>query len=184
MKKVKKYKCKIYLVFMKKFTLIVFLLILSTGCTKQEQDQNKEVLSDNSQSEINTDRREIEEEAEKIDQSNNTESVEFEKAPVIVDDLESGSIIQSPLTIKGEALGIWFFEGDFPIKLVNDKDEIIVESYATAKGEWMTEEYVFFEAKLEFDPGDAQTGKLIFEKDNPSGRGENTKSFEIMVKFK
>ncbi|MFC1678539.1 Gmad2 immunoglobulin-like domain-containing protein [Patescibacteria group bacterium] len=93
--------------------------------------------------------------------------------------------VTSPLTIKGQARGYWFFEGDFPIVLTNWDGLIIAEGYATADGEWMTEDFVAFEAELTFDASDElyKRGSLILQKDNPSGLPENDDALEIPVLF-
>ena len=63
-----------------------------------------------------------------------------------------GQTINSPLSITGEARGTWFFEATFPVVLTNWDGLIIAEGYATAQGDWMTEEFVPFTAELEFVP--------------------------------
>jgi len=100
--------------------------------------------------------------------------------------IESGELITSPVTISGSASGTWFFEGSFLVDLVDENDSVIAQSYVTALGEWMTEEYVSFGGTLEFSnlmAGDVQTGKLIFRKANPSDLNELDESFELPVKF-
>jgi len=102
---------------------------------------------------------------------------------------KDGDEISSPLTIKGEARGFWFFEGDFPIILTDWDGRIIAESYATAKGEWMTEDFVEFEGIIEFakpeDIGEfSKRGSLILQRDNPSGLPENDDAREITIYFK
>lgn len=93
--------------------------------------------------------------------------------------------ISSPLTIEGRARGYWFFEASFPIILTDWDGKIIAESYATADGEWMTEDYVDFTATLEFEkPEFGEKGFLILKKDNPSGLPENDNALEIEVYFK
>ncbi|MFC1733314.1 Gmad2 immunoglobulin-like domain-containing protein [candidate division KSB1 bacterium] len=93
--------------------------------------------------------------------------------------------ISSPLTIVGEARGYWFFEGDFPIVLTDSAGDIIAEHYATAQGEWMTEDFVSFTSTIEFEmPAYGGRGALILKKDNPSGLSENDDSLEIPVLFK
>lgn len=101
-----------------------------------------------------------------------------------------GDVITSPLTIRGEARGNWYFEASFPISLTNWDGLIIAEHYAQAQGEWMTEEYVPFEAVLEFDTplnplgqDFMKNGTLILRKDNASGLPEHDDAFEIPVKF-
>jgi len=100
-----------------------------------------------------------------------------------------GEIVRSPLTIRGEARGGWFFEGDFPITLTNWDGLILTEHYATARGEWMTPEYVPFEGVLEFDvPADigefSRRGSLILRKDNPSGLPEHDDAIEVTIYFR
>ena len=94
--------------------------------------------------------------------------------------------IQSPLTITGEARGLWFFEASFPIVVTNRDGLIVGQTIAQAKADWMTEDFVPFEATLTFtsDPSAySQKGTLIFKKDNPSGLPENDDAFEIPINF-
>lgn len=97
-------------------------------------------------------------------------------------------LVSSPLVVKGEARGMWFFEGDFPVILTNWDGLIIAEGIAKAKTDWMTEEYVSFEAELKFEKpefiGDfSRRGSLILQKDNPSGLSENDDALEITIFF-
>ena len=64
---------------------------------------------------------------------------------------EPYEFIESPLIVTGEARGYWFFEASFPVTLVDWDGLIIAEGYATAEGDWMTEEFVPFTATLEFE---------------------------------
>lgn len=94
-------------------------------------------------------------------------------------------IIESPFVASGEARGSWFFEGDFPIILTDWEGKIIAEGYATAQGEWMTEDFVQFSSTLDFEkPEYSDKGTLILRKDNPSGLPENDDALEVPVKFK
>ena len=93
-------------------------------------------------------------------------------------------VIKSPLVIEGEARGNWFFEGSFPVVLTDWDGLIIAQGIATAKGEWMTTEFVPFTAKLEFkNPTYKNNGSLILKKDNPSGLPQNDDALEIPVIF-
>ena len=91
--------------------------------------------------------------------------------------------VSSPLLIKGEARGFWFFEATFPVKLLDDKGNIIAQHYAQAKGDWMTEDFVPFEAELVFEAPTAQKGWLVLEKDNPSSLSENADKLRIPIIF-
>lgn len=101
-----------------------------------------------------------------------------------------GQVVSSPLQITGQAIGPWFFEGSFPVTLRNWDGVIITEYYATATGDWMTEDFVPFTVDLSFvspyhvgDPAYMQTGTLQLRRDNPSGLPEYDAMIEIPVSF-
>lgn len=95
-----------------------------------------------------------------------------------------GAAVSSPLSIEGEARGSWFFEATFPVMLTNWDGLIIGEGYATANGDWMTDDLVPFTASIIFtDPEVGQTGTLILKKANASGLPENDESIEIPISF-
>ena len=91
--------------------------------------------------------------------------------------------ISSPLLITGEARGFWFFEATFPLKLLDDQGNIIVQHYAQVKGDWMTEDFVPFESELVFEAPTTQKGWLVLEKDNPSSLPENADELRIPIIF-
>lgn len=93
--------------------------------------------------------------------------------------------ITSPLTIKGSARGIWFFEASAPVSLTDWDGKIIAEGHITAQGEWMTENFVPFTGELTFTkPSYGERGTLILKKDNPSGLPEFDDAIEVPVRFK
>lgn len=95
---------------------------------------------------------------------------------------KNNQVISLPFEFYGKAKGVWFFEGDFPVLLVDRDGKIIAESYATAQGEWTTEDFVDFRAGIEFDiPECSNRGTLIFQKDNPSDLPELDDAVEIPV---
>ncbi len=97
---------------------------------------------------------------------------------------EINESITSPLVVRGEARGNWFFEATFPVVLTNWDGLIIAQGHATALDEWMTESYVPFEAVLEFDaPEVYDRGSLILHKTNVSGLPEHDNALEITVHF-
>ncbi|WP_203296025.1 Gmad2 immunoglobulin-like domain-containing protein [Luteirhabdus pelagi] len=91
--------------------------------------------------------------------------------------------ITSPLTIEGKARGFWYFEGDFPLRLVNKDDAILYEGPVSANGKWMTEDFVPFPTTITFKAPDDERGYLVFERDNPSGTPENDRSYRLPVLF-
>lgn len=92
--------------------------------------------------------------------------------------------IESPLSISGEAVRGWFFEGDFPVVLIDGDGKIIAEGFVSAQGEWMSEEFVPFLGELEFEkPEFDNRGTLILEKDNPSNTLEDDDVLEVPISF-
>ncbi len=99
--------------------------------------------------------------------------------------------IESPLVVKGEAKGQWYFEANFPVILTDWDGKIIAETYAQAQGDWTIEDFVPFVATFEFespykegDPDFMRNGNLILQKANPSGLSENDNALEIRIRFK
>ena len=110
---------------------------------------------------------------------------ELEKVDLIrISNPRPNQVIKSPLTITGEARGTWFFEASFPVVLANWDGLIIAQGIAQAKSEWMTTDFVPFEATLTFTVDKnvySNRGALILRKDNPSGLPEHDDALEIPV---
>lgn len=83
-----------------------------------------------------------------------------------LNDLEAGDEATSPLRFSGSASGLWYFEGGFPVRLVDGQGMVIAESHASSQSNWMTEDQVPFEGEIRFDVSEAT---LIFQEDDPSG---------------
>lgn len=92
--------------------------------------------------------------------------------------------VSSPLFVKGNARGTWYFEASFPVKLYDARGVLIAQHYATAQSDWMTTEFVPFESTLEFSISSSQQGTLVLEKDNPSGLPEHADEIRIPVILK
>jgi hypothetical protein len=103
---------------------------------------------------------------------------------IVVESPRAGEEIASPLFISGKARGYWFFEASFPIELVDENNQVISQAIAQAKGEWTTEEFVPFEAMLNFSNPKRDRGFLVFKKDNPSGLKEHDDELRVPVVFK
>lgn len=110
---------------------------------------------------------------------------EIEKSDLIfLDSPRPNQTVKSPLVVKGQARGFWFFEADFPVELADRDGLVIGQGIAIAQGEWMTEEFVPFAAEIVFEvPKNKKNGTLILRKDNPSGLPENDDALEIPVLF-
>lgn len=99
-----------------------------------------------------------------------------------VTDPQPNAVVSSPLTVKGEARGNWYFEASFPVQLLDENGSLIIMLPAQAEGEWMTTEFVPFSVTLNFET-DAKAGTLVLMKDNPSGLPENAAEVRVPVKF-
>lgn len=116
------------------------------------------------------------------------EIVEKEQKEIMSDTIkvkrpERNSSISSPLTIEGEARGYWFFEATAPVEITDETNNVLGTGYIEAEGEWMTEDFVPFSAKIDFDPSGAEKGFLILHRSNPSGLPENDHNIKIPVEF-
>lgn len=103
---------------------------------------------------------------------------------IVVDSPVPGARVSSPLVIRGRARGVWFFEGDFPVILLDAKGNVMGKGFCTAKGEWMTRDFVPFEGTLTFEkPVSGGRGTLILRKDNPTDLPEHDDALEIPIFF-
>lgn len=91
--------------------------------------------------------------------------------------------ISSPLLIEGEARGNWYFEANFPVKLLDGEGHEIAAGIVQAQGDWMTEAFVPFYDIIQFAVATSTNGTLVFIKDNPSGLPENSDELRIPVKI-
>lgn len=104
--------------------------------------------------------------------------------PVVLQGLAAGQVVSSPLKLSGTALGTWFFEASFPVKLFDANNTLLAATTAQAAGEWMTTSPVPFTATLQFAAPAIDTGYIEFIRDNPSGLPENDASVRVPVKFR
>ena len=99
-------------------------------------------------------------------------------------DISINEYIESPLTIEGVAPGPWFFEGDFPISLLDANGKLLALGFAQAQGIWTIESMVPFISQLEFVPPATEDGSIVFKKDNPSGLKHLDERFSILIRFR
>lgn len=104
---------------------------------------------------------------------------------IVIDQPLPMASVSSPLRVTGRARGNWFFEGSFPVILTDWDGLIIATVPAQAIGEWMTTEWVPFEAMVVFEkPAYSSRGSLILKKDNPSGLSQFDDAREMTVFFR
>ncbi len=153
-----------------------------------EAEEEPEENTENTTPEENTASSDTETITETIDETQPTspvlESTTDER--IEVEFPQANDTISNPVIITGKARGGWFFEATFPIDIVNWNGLIVGEGFAQAQGEWMTEEFVPFEATVSYDI-DPQTpyshGWIILNRHNASGLPEHAAAIEIPVVF-
>ena len=96
------------------------------------------------------------------------------------------AVVGKEFSVIGEARGNWFFEGSFPVLLLDTNGATLAEGIAQAEGEWMTTEFAAFRSDLRVK-NQAYIGPatLILKKDNPSGEPERdaSVSFQITIEY-
>jgi hypothetical protein len=103
---------------------------------------------------------------------------------IIISSPTPGQTISSPLMISGRAKGEWFgVDGTFPITLLDANGQTISEATAAALDAWATDDFVDFNATLEFTATTSATGTIIFAKDNPSGLPQDDLNAEVPIVF-
>jgi hypothetical protein len=92
--------------------------------------------------------------------------------------------VASPLEVRGEARGTWYFEASFPVRLVDDEGHDLAIGVAKANGDWMTTRFVPFTATLTFGAPRGKNGVLVLEKANPSGDMRRASELRVPVSFR
>ncbi len=95
----------------------------------------------------------------------------------------ANQLVRSPLVVRGEARGFWYFEASFPVRLLDANGYELALAPAQAQSDWMTESFVPFEVRLSFTTPTTETGTLVLQNDNPSGLPENAFEQRIPVRF-
>jgi len=105
--------------------------------------------------------------------------------PIIVNNIKDNQEVSNPIKIEGKAKGFWFFEGSFPIQLVDTNENILASTVGKAQGDWMTDDFVKFTANIEYKKASStKYGFIVLNKDNPSGNPDFDQSVFIPVILK
>lgn len=103
--------------------------------------------------------------------------------PVVVFSPQADVVITSPVTISGQARGLWFFEASFPVKIVDANGQLLGIAPAQAQADWMTEDFVPFQTIVEFTQPSTSSGFIVLAKDNPSGLPEHDAEIRLPIRF-
>jgi hypothetical protein len=119
---------------------------------------------------------------------NSLESITYNNASADLIQVElpfPGAVTGKEFSVIGQARGNWFFEASFPIDLLDKDGNILVQTYATAQGEWMTTEFVPFKGEVKAPIEYIGPATLVLKKDNPSDLREHDASisFPITVEY-
>ena len=90
-----------------------------------------------------------------------------------------GAVTGKEFKVIGQARGQWFFEASFPVEVLDLKGEQLATAVAQTKGDWMTTDFVPFEADITVPESYIGPAVLVLKKDNPSGLAEKEASISF-----
>ncbi len=103
---------------------------------------------------------------------------------IIVYSPTPNQVVDGYIRIEGKARGYWFFEGDFPVEVVNERGDVLATHYVQAVGDWMTKDFVPFKGEIRFIIREEGKAYLVLRKDNPSGEPKYDKEFRVPIYLK
>lgn len=95
----------------------------------------------------------------------------------------SGTVMHSPFTLTGSAVGTWYFEASFSYELKDESGAVIASGPVTATADWMTTAMVPFNAVISYPTPTTKTGTLVLKNANPSGDTVRDRSRSIPIRF-
>ncbi len=102
---------------------------------------------------------------------------------VKVKDPKKNSVIGEAFDLKGEARGYWYFEGQFPVSVIDDTGYIVAQGTAKALGDWKTTSMVPFEVHIDVTSiARSEAGIIKIIRDEQ--KGSNAQYVEVPVIFK
>ena len=103
---------------------------------------------------------------------------------IFLENIKSGDTVDVGYEVRGEALGSWFFEGSFPVRVLDIQGEVVTSLLAIASNDWMNETTVPFSVIIDFLLEQEGAFVLQFEKSNPSGLDDNSDIAKIAISIK
>jgi hypothetical protein len=104
-------------------------------------------------------------------------------AEIVVSSPSRNAEVSSPIHITGKALGSWFFEASFPVKVLDEDGTVLGQAPIKALTDWMQSGFVDFDGSVVYSKPKGQKGALLFENDNPSGLPANHKEYRLPIIF-
>lgn len=98
--------------------------------------------------------------------------------------IKNGDTVKMGYEVKGQAPGNWYFEGTFPVRVLDIQGEVVTSLLAIASNDWMNENSVPFSVIIDFPLEQEGAYVLQFEKSNPSGLDENSDIAKIAISIK
>jgi hypothetical protein len=98
-----------------------------------------------------------------------------------LDNISPNDFVEMGSEINGRITGTWYFEGEFPIRVMDSNGEILDTLIAVAQEEWMTEDLVPFSFVLDVNIQADRDVILRFERNNPTGLEEHDDSLEVPI---
>lgn len=92
-----------------------------------------------------------------------------------------GAVTGKQFSVIGQARGNWFFEGSFPVQVLDKGNNVLATGIAQANGEWMTTDLVSFKADITVPESYIGPATLVLKKDNPSGLPEHDASMSFFI---
>ena len=83
-----------------------------------------------------------------------------------------GAVTGKEFSVIGKARGNWFFEASFPVTVFDKDGNVLVETYASAEGEWMTTHFVPFKAEIKAPISYIGPATVVLYKNKPTDMRE------------
>ncbi len=151
--------------------LIVVVILLAIGAYFAFGNKNSDVIDNDDTSQPGS------------DDNNNGSDDTIDMSSKIRVSIPAGNSVNAltGFEVGGQAVGNWFFEASAPVSVYSKDGKLLVATYMTAQGEWMTTDFVPFKGQIPpFLTNGATEGYIQFENDNPS---DNEGSHYVYKKY-
>lgn len=103
---------------------------------------------------------------------------------IVVELPPPGAVTGKSFTITGKARGYWYFEASFPVTVIDEQGNTLIQTFAQATGDWMTDNFVPFSKTINIPSTYTGKATVLIMNDNPSGLPENEKSLSFPITIK